>query len=60
MKDPIVEEVRRVRHELECELDNDPKRIYEHLRRVQARYAERVVSRQPKRLPSVAEDRGKQ
>lgn len=60
MKDPIVEEVRRVRHEMEAELGNDPKRIYEYLRQVQARYADRVVSRQPKRRSPVVEDHGQQ
>jgi hypothetical protein len=46
--DPIVNEVRRVRKEIENECRNDPKKYFDHIQKVQGQYSERLVSRKPK------------
>lgn len=30
-KDPIIEEIRQIRHEIEAECSHDPQKYYEHL-----------------------------
>lgn len=50
-KDPIVEEVRKTRREIEAELGNDPAKYVQHLREVQERYRDRLVRRKP--VPAV-------
>lgn len=49
-KDPIVEQVRRVRRELD-EKYPDSQSLYEHYERVQQAYRERLVRRSPRRPP---------
>ncbi len=44
-RDPIVEEVRKVRREIEAECQRDEVRFYEHLVRVQAKHSDRLVRR---------------
>jgi len=48
-KDPIVEEVRKIRHEIEEENEDDFGRILSSAIEIQRRYQNRVVSR-PKNL----------
>ena len=48
VRDPIIEEVRQVRHAIEAVCEDDPEKYYEHLQEVQDRYPERVVRRAPK------------
>jgi hypothetical protein len=43
MKDPALEAVRRVRHEVSAEMGHDPKRLLEYYRRLEAEYADRLV-----------------
>ncbi len=47
LRDPIVEEVRRIRHKIEAGCQNDPHKYYEHLEQVQAQYRKRLVRRKP-------------
>lgn len=47
-QDPIIKEVRKIRHEIEAECQNDPKKYYEHIQQVQQEYAKRLVCRKPK------------
>ena len=57
-RDPIVDEVRRVRREIEAACGNDPQRYYEHLTELQKKYADRLVRLGPKpalAVPLVAE-----
>lgn len=57
-RDPIVEEVRRVRRGIEAACGNDPQRYYEHVTELQKKYADRLVRLGPKptlRVPAVAE-----
>jgi hypothetical protein len=49
--DPIVGEVRAVRHQLECETHRDPDLYYQRLRTLQEKFSDRLVCRQPKPLP---------
>ena len=48
--DPIVDEVRRVRHEIERKCGSDPEAFYRHLRKIQKALGVRVVCRRPRRL----------
>ncbi len=46
MKDPVVEEVRKVRHQIDAEYP-DMKRYFEHLHELEKKYAHRLVRRSP-------------
>jgi len=46
-RDPIVEEVRRVRHQIEAECGNDPEAYARHLRQVQEGLGRSLVRRRP-------------
>jgi len=48
--DPIVEQVREIRRQVERETQQDPELYYQHLRKVQERFSGRLVCRQPKPL----------
>ena len=50
IKDPIVEDVRKIRHKIEEEFGNDVKKHIEHIYNEQRKYPERFVSRQPRML----------
>jgi len=50
--DPIVDEVRRIRRDIERELRSDPEAFYRHVRKVEKKIGKRVVCRKPKRLSS--------
>ncbi len=52
-KDPVVEEVRRIRFEIEEECQHDEGRYYEHLRQAQAKYADLLVRRGPKTIKEI-------
>lgn len=54
MKDPIAEEVRRVRKKIEAEHGNDWDSLARHLTKIQDASSAKVVSYPPKKLP----DRG--
>lgn len=48
IRDPIVEDVRAVRKAIETECGNDSAKYREHLRKLEQKYASRLVSRAPK------------
>jgi tartrate dehydratase alpha subunit/fumarate hydratase class I-like protein len=50
VEDPIVEEVRKVRHQIEKEFGNDVKKHIEHIYQEQQKHSARLVSRQPRML----------
>jgi len=50
MKDPIVEEIRKTRRQIEAEFGNDIARLLEHVYEEQRKHPERFVRRQPRRL----------
>ena len=47
VKDPIVEEVRAVRHEIEKEAGRDPDAYYQHLKTLEEKWRDRLVRRKP-------------
>ena len=48
LHDPIIEEVRQIRHKIEAECENDGKKYFEHIQQVQEKYQDRLVRRGPK------------
>ena len=50
MEDPIVEEIRNTRRQIEAEFGNDIARLLEHIYEEQRKHPERFVRRQPRRL----------
>ncbi|MBC6421044.1 MAG: hypothetical protein GDA43_04940 [Hormoscilla sp. SP5CHS1] len=54
VKDPIIEEIRRIRLEIEAECQHDPDILYEHMCQFQEQYRDRLVRRspQPALIPS--------
>ena len=54
-KDPIVEEVRKIRHEIEAENDDDFERIFSSAIEIQKQFKNREISR-PKSLTAEEEE----
>jgi hypothetical protein len=54
IEDPIVEETRAARKELEAEFGHDLNALWEHLQKVQDQFRDRVISGPP-RPPSAIE-----
>lgn len=48
--DPIVKEVRKIRHMIERECQKDPEKYFQRLQASQKKLAGRLVRRQPKPL----------
>ena len=57
-EDPIVQEVREVRHQIERECRHDPEKYYQHLKAIQEKLGERLVRRQPNPLPAAEQKAG--
>lgn len=51
--DPIVQEVREIRHQIEQEYCDKPRRYYEHLKEMQQRLGVKLVHRAPRLLVDV-------
>lgn len=47
-QEPILKEIRRIRHEIEAECQNDPQKYYEHIQQIQKQYSNRLVSFKPR------------
>jgi hypothetical protein len=47
-QEPILKEIRRIRHEIEAECQNDPQKYYEHIQQIQKQYSNRLVCFKPK------------
>jgi len=58
VKDPIVYEVRNIRHQIEKECHQDPDKYYQHLVSLQEKLAKRLVRRKPKPLPVIEQKAG--
>jgi len=50
-QDPIVKEVREVRHQIDKECGHDPERYYQHFQKLQKKFKKRLVRREPNPLP---------
>ena len=48
LNDPIIEELRQIRREIEKSCENDSEKFYLHLLEVQDKYRDRLVQRKPK------------
>ena len=48
MKDPIVEETRRIRQQIEQEFDHDTQKYLEHVYDAQKQHGSRLVRREPR------------
>jgi hypothetical protein len=48
MKDPIVEETRRIRQQIEEEFGHDPQKYLDHVYEAQKQHGDNLVRRQPK------------
>jgi len=55
--DPIVKQVRQVRREIEDENQQDPELFFQHLKRIQERFSDRLVCRKPKPLATTTKKR---
>ena len=51
IKDPIVREVRDIRHRIEKECHHDPEEYYQYLKSLQEKLGERLVCRKPNPVP---------
>ena len=47
-KDPIIETIRKIRHEIEDKCQNDSQRFFDHYLEVQKEYSDRLVCLKPK------------
>jgi hypothetical protein len=50
-QDPIVKEVREIRHQIDKECGQAPEKYYQHLQILQKKLFKRLVCRQPNPLP---------
>ena len=48
VRDPIVEEIRKIRRDIEQECKQDSEAYFAHLLDIQQKYADRLVCRRPK------------
>jgi hypothetical protein len=53
--DPVIEEIREVRHRISARFGHDPERLFEHYLEVQKEYRDRLVDR-PQAQDQLAED----
>ncbi|MBL7177225.1 MAG: hypothetical protein ISS66_15485 [Desulfobacteraceae bacterium] len=58
INDPIVQEVRNIRHQIEKECHQDPEKYYQHLKSLQEKLSERLVCRKPNPLPVAKQKTG--
>ena len=48
MNDPIVEEIRKIRKDIENEYHNDINKHLEHIYKMQKKHGQKLVSRKPR------------
>lgn len=58
INDPIVQEVRNIRHQIEKECHQDPEKYYQYLKSLQEKLGERLVCRKPNSLPVAKQKAG--
>jgi hypothetical protein len=54
MKDPIVEETREARRQLDAEFGGDLEALFVYLQEIERQHADKVVKREPK-SPAIAQ-----
>jgi len=55
--DPIVEQVRQVRRQIEDETQQDPELFYQYLKKIEEPLSDRLVCRKPKPLVTITKTR---
>ncbi len=50
--DPVIDEIRKVRHEISAEYDHDPRKLVQHYIELQKAYKDRLI--QPHKRPREA------
>ena len=58
INDPVVKEVRDIRHTIDKECQGDSEKYYQHIKTIQEKYADRIVCRHPKHLTDAGEKTG--
>ena len=53
--DPVIDEIREVRHRISARFGHDPERLFEHYMQVQKEYRDRLVD-SPKAQDRLTED----
>ena len=48
MQDAVVDEIRKIRQDIEREFDDDPDKYLKHVYETQKRHGDRLVRREPK------------
>lgn len=41
--DPVIDEIRRIRHQISAEHDHDPRKLVEHYMKLQEQYRDRLI-----------------
>ena len=41
--DPVIDEIRKIRHDISAEHDHDPRKLVEHCIKLQEQYKERLI-----------------
>jgi hypothetical protein len=50
--DPVIDEIREVRHRISAEFDHDPVRLVEHYIKLQEQYRDRLVGPAERKEPA--------
>ena len=56
-QEPILKEIRRIRHEIEEECHNDAQKYYEHIQELQRKYSNRLARFNPKAALKLAKSK---
>ena len=56
--DPVVKEIREIRHSIDKECEGDSQKYYQHLKKIQEKFTDRLVCRHPKHLTDASEKTG--
>jgi len=49
--DPVIDEIRAIRHEISARVGHDPIKLVQYYRELQERHRERIVGTSPAKLP---------
>ena len=53
-QDPIIQEIRKIRHEIEADYQNDPQKYYIHLLEIQKKFSGSLIRSKPKPALKIA------
>ncbi len=55
-QDPIIKNIRKIRHDIEKECENDPQKFFYHIQQFQQKYKNRLIQRKPKQSLKVTKN----